>query len=403
MTERVIKTRDEYEAALKAISELMERDPDPGTRDAEKLELLSLLVQHYESKQFEVAPPDPIEAIRFRIEQEGLSQRALVPYIGSRAKVSEVLSGKRPLTLSMIRALHKGLGIPAKALLADRDPRLLEGGAIEWEKFPLREMVSRGWIKARVADVANRGEELLREFMKPLGAPEAILALYRHTGHVRSGRQVDPHALLAWTARVLLRAEQEGPRAPFHPEQVTGDLLRELARLSWASTGPRLAQEFLAKRGVALVIEPHLAQTHLDGAAIWSPAGRPVVGMTIRHDRIDNFWFCLMHELIHIAKHLAGTDDRFYDDLDAESPDDPREREADRLAGEALIPQEVWDSSPAKSLHTPEAVQHLADQLRIHPAIAAGRIRHEWKRYRILNQLVGHGEVRVHFPEVKWR
>src|SRR5437763_6688795 len=116
-----IKDQESYELALAEISNLMDSDPQPGTPDADRLELLILLVQDYETKNFPIEIPDPIEAIRFRMEQQNLSQRDLVPYIGSRSKVSEVLSGKRPLSLSMIRALHTKLGIPAKVILQEQD------------------------------------------------------------------------------------------------------------------------------------------------------------------------------------------------------------------------------------------------------------------------------------------
>ena len=133
---------------------------------------------------------------------------------------------------------------------------------------------------------------------------------------------------------------------------------------------------------------------------------RPVIGLSLRHDRIDNFWFCLMHELAHLSLHLEKpTGDepiRFYDDLDVDDQGDPREEEADKLAGEALIPEEEWKNSPASNLRTPQAAQHLARKLRIHPAIVAGRIRHAYKSYRRLNNLVGSGQVRRLFPEATW-
>src|SRR5229473_3401476 len=118
---KVIKSEKEHEAALAEISALIDRDPDPGTAEADRLELLTLLVENFESNTFPKRVPDPLEAIRFRMEQQNLKQRDLAPYMGSPSKVSEVLSGKRPLTLSMMRALHSHLGIPATVLL--REPR----------------------------------------------------------------------------------------------------------------------------------------------------------------------------------------------------------------------------------------------------------------------------------------
>lgn len=129
----------------------------------------------------------------------------------------------------------------------------------------------------------------------------------------------------------------------------------------------------------------------------------PVIGLTLRHDRIDNFWFTLTHELAHLSLHLDNESSIFYDDLDMEAEDDPREREADYLAGEVLIPDEAWKQSPASHLLSPEAAEHLAKQLNIHPAIVAGRMRHDLKAYRLLNNLVGHKKVRKLFPGVFWR
>ena len=120
----------------------------------------------------------------------------------------------------------------------------------------------------------------------------------------------------------------------------------------------------------------------------------PVIGLTLRSDRIDNFWFTLLHELVHIAEHLKIIDDAFIDnEIEKESEDDPKENEANRLAREAFIPRTIWSRSDAFRQRTPEAINRLAGELRIHPAIIAGRIRHETNNFKILNELVGQGEV----------
>ena len=107
----VIKNDTEYRDALEQIEILIDSNVQDDSAKADELEVLALLVENYESSAFHRSLPSPIEAIKFRMEQQNLSQRDLVPYMGSRSKVSEVLSGKRPLTLSMIRALHANLGI----------------------------------------------------------------------------------------------------------------------------------------------------------------------------------------------------------------------------------------------------------------------------------------------------
>lgn len=110
-----IKTKTAYKEALKEISGLL--DAPPGSHEADMLEVLSILVEEYEKEHHPIDPPDPIEAIKFRLEQQGLTRRNLEPYIGSRARVSEVLNRRRPLSVEMIRRLHKGLGIPAEVLI----------------------------------------------------------------------------------------------------------------------------------------------------------------------------------------------------------------------------------------------------------------------------------------------
>jgi len=115
MAPKVIKSEHDYELTLGRIEALM--DSEPNTPEGDELELLTALVEIYEQERFPIGLPEPIEAIRFRMEQAGLQQQDLVPYVGSRSKVSEILSRKRPLSLRMIRALHRGLGIPAEVLL----------------------------------------------------------------------------------------------------------------------------------------------------------------------------------------------------------------------------------------------------------------------------------------------
>lgn len=116
---RPIHTEADYKATLKEISALMEFDPDPGTPEGDRLDILATLVQAYEARHFPIVAPDPVEAIRFRMEQSGLSVKDLEPLIGKSNRVYEILGRKRPLTLAMIRRLHRSLGIPAEALIAE--------------------------------------------------------------------------------------------------------------------------------------------------------------------------------------------------------------------------------------------------------------------------------------------
>lgn len=120
VTVRPVRTEADYEAALREIDALMDAAPD--TPEGDRLDVLVALVQAYEARRHPVAPPDPVDAIRFRMEQGGLRPRDLEPYIGSRARVSEVLNRRRALTLPMIRRLTDGLGIAAAVLVREAPP-----------------------------------------------------------------------------------------------------------------------------------------------------------------------------------------------------------------------------------------------------------------------------------------
>jgi len=116
-----IKSDADHAAALKEISALMATDPKLDTPEGDRLDVLVTLLQAYEARHFPIDPPNPIEAIKCRMEQQGLTPRDLEPMIGSRGRVSEVLSGKRRLSMAMVWRLHKGLGIAAETLI--RPPR----------------------------------------------------------------------------------------------------------------------------------------------------------------------------------------------------------------------------------------------------------------------------------------
>ena len=110
-----IKNELDYQAALKEIEHLFDAASD--TPEGDWLEVLTTLVEAYEERHYSIPTPDPIEAILYHMESRGLTRRDLEPYIGSRARVSEILNHKRPLTMEMIRKIHKGLGVPAEVLI----------------------------------------------------------------------------------------------------------------------------------------------------------------------------------------------------------------------------------------------------------------------------------------------
>jgi HTH-type transcriptional regulator / antitoxin HigA len=220
-----------------------------------------------------------------------------------------------------------------------------------------------------------------------------------HRKHIRSEGTPNEYAFIAWECRILQLSQRRSATARYHRGIITTEWLRTLASLSTTADGPVRAVKYLATAGITLVVEPHLPQTYLDGAAL-NVDERPVIGMTLRYDRIDNFWFVLFHELAHLVLHLGTkrVTDAFLDDLDAKGDD--LERQADEFASDSLIPRETWEVSVARFFRTEENIQALAAKLAINPAIVAGRIRNEAGNYIILGEFVGLGEVRKHFKEV---
>jgi HTH-type transcriptional regulator/antitoxin HigA len=305
--------------------------------------------------------------------------------------------------MPIARALHEHLGIPAEVLLQEPGAAADQPeDDIQWCRFPLREMAKRKWIPC-VPDLAQRAEHLVRDLIDRAGGWQvARAALYGKNDHLRTNAKTDPYALHAWCWQVLATANDNPPKAAYEPGTVTLEFLRQIAPLSWSEDGPHVAQEFLAQHGIPLVIERHLPRTYLDGAALQLGDGTPVVALTLRYDRIDSFWFCLLHELAHVGRHLgqdAGT--AFVDDLTLRKPaaemEDAREAEADEWAAEALIPSAEWEASPVRNHPTPMGVMGLAHHLQVHPATVAGRVRFERQDYRLLSQFVGTGQVRRQF------
>ena len=162
-----IRTEGDLEQALERIDRIF--DADEGTPESNELDVLTDLVELYEDKRDPIGFPTPVAAIEFRMEQAGLTNRDLIPFIGGRSKVSEVLSGKRAITMSMARALHRHLGIPAEVLLqepgAGFDPAYEE---LEPERFPLKAMAKAGWIP-NVSDLKDRAEELIGGLIERAG------------------------------------------------------------------------------------------------------------------------------------------------------------------------------------------------------------------------------------------
>lgn len=404
---RIIRTQDAYRTALAHVEQLAMQDPEHGSKEAEELELLALLIEDFEKKHYSFDRPDPISAIVFRMEEQGLRQKDLIPILGSRSRVSEVLSRKRPLTLPMIRSLSESLGIPTDLLVQPIDASAQdEAVEPEWAKLPFREMQKRGWIPDGKTNNPAVVEQLVRDFLASAGQALETVPLYRRN---LRGLGLNPedergiYSTLAWTARVLQRAGQaRGLKKDFRIDDLSEEFLLNLARLSRYTDGPIRAIHALAKVGITVVVEPRLPNTLIDGAAMLNKHLQPVIGLTLRYDRIDYFWFTLMHEVAHVWKHLNTPKDAFVDRMDTDEELERTEKEANRLAREALIPRSIWNKSIAKLSPSVDSIKHFALEIGVHPAIVAGRVRHETGAFNRYTGLLGQGTVRKLFSEISF-
>lgn len=261
---------------------------------------------------------------------------------------------------------------------------------IRWNEFPIKEMVKRGWLnlKHKLSPA-----EAVKEYFNIAAGSQYATALHRKKFH--GGNKPNEYALLAWQARVLEKARKIVLENQVVEFEYNDTWVRDLVSLSARDSAPIEAKNLLASKGIVLVVEAHLPGTYLDGAAMMLETGHPVIALTLRHDRLDNFWFVLMHELGHVFLHLFDSLNMDFFDEEDDSEDDDLEKEADQFALDRLIKPEMWDMCLSRFSMTREAVLMDASNLGVHPSIIAGRIRKERNNYTILGDLVGQGAVRV--------
>ena len=390
---KLIKTAADHAAALEALEALMIANPRAGSKDSEKIELLGFLIETYEQKQYPIAPPHPVEAIRFAMDQKDLKQVDLVAFIGSKSRVSEILSGKRELTLNMVRELHNNLDIPLKSLVSDPEFELPE--RIEVSDYPVKAMFDANYFKSTIGqnwvEVKDRLEDLLHEFFS--GRENDHLGVLNRLTSTNKNK-INQQALHAWRCRVLDRAAKlDLPK--YDSSALNKILVDQLKALSALPSGPVLVQNRLHEVGIAMITEGHLPQTRLDGAAMMHPNGFPVIALTLRYDRLDNFWFTLFHELGHVMLHLQNDPEGFLDtDIDSHSTK-AIEKAADQFALDSFISPEQWEE--VRYLTTAKEIKKAAKKLGISQSILAGRLRREARDYRKHRTLIGQGHVKCQF------
>jgi HTH-type transcriptional regulator/antitoxin HigA len=332
----------------------------------------------------------------------GLSQTDLAEKLGMKPQQVQRYEASDYMGASLGRLIEISKTLGVKASGSFEGPKQAGGSVfawgdadeIVWGQLPYKEMIRRKWFN--LPRGANPIERVKEYFLHAAG-PQFATAFHRKK--MRSGNVPNEYALLAWQARILERAHGKIKGGEVGAFELDDRWLPELVRLTNRKDGPKRARDLLAKKGIVLIVERHLPGSYLDGAAMLADGETPVVGLTLRYDRLDNFWFVLMHELGHLFLHLFdGLRFDFFDEEDGYDGD-AIESEADKFALDALIPEALWDQCLSRFALSKEAVRIDAEAIGIDPSIIAGRIRKERGNYTILNDLVGLNQVRSQLEE----
>lgn len=392
-----IKTTTDHAWAMEQIDALMLKDELPE-EDVRYLEVLAILVEKYESEHFPVELPTPVEAIEFRIDQLEINRSQLANMIGfPKSRISEVLNGKRKPSLDMMRALHEKLGIPADVLLGKVEAKLPElCSNIDWRSFPITEMFNLGWL-GEVKPKADEIEVYIRNLMSAARVSTPQFAGVRFRG--AENKEPNPYSVNAWLMKAMGEAINYESEHDFNAEYVGHSFRREVAKLSLYSDGPKRAFSKLNQAGITAVYVPSLKKTYIDGACFTLPSGKPAIAVSLRHHRLDNFWFTLLHECVHVEKHLSDKGiilDETEGSTGAFGNDPGMEDEANKLAQSALVPDDILEelSRVAGSISKAKVLS-FARKADVHEAVIAGQVRMMADRYAHFSGLVGHGKVAI--------
>jgi HTH-type transcriptional regulator / antitoxin HigA len=299
----------------------------------------------------------------------------------------------RSISLGNLSRIARTLGVRLRADLSsplqEQWLPTYEMSQAEAQKI-LKHARAQGWLNKGDRSDENGLSQLKRtvaEHVAEYGTPSLL----------RTGLNVENHSgdwlLLAWKAQVTRRALSALRYEKIKDRSIDVSWLKVLVTLTAREDGPSQALSLLADQGIIVIVEPQIAGMNVDGAAFLID-DVAVIGLTLRHDRLDNFWFTLLHELAHVILHYrTGLTSGFFDDVDNLATDE-LEQEADEFASNLLIPEELWARSPARIAKSAEPIERFAKELGIAPAIVFGRVRMERNDYTLFSDKIGSGQVR---------
>lgn len=342
-----------------------------------------------EKKRARVNPPGFL--IGLELEERGWSQKDFAEILGmSEQFVSGLIKGERTLTIEVASIIGKAFGTSPEAWMnleakfrlflkqseEEQADRVLEETtemrAEAYSRMPVRELRKRGLISKK--NRKNGG--LVSGLLSALGLESLDCIPQAAPMCLRASNAWTPseRGLAAWflLARKNAAAQEVGA---FSRKQLS----ESLPSLFQASVNVEKIPEvpaWLAKNGIAFVYLPHFEKTYLDGAT-FQQEGKPVLGLTLRHDRLDNFWFTLAHELGHIA---LGHEEEYFDTTEGpERRMGPKEKEADEFAREHMVPSAEFEAfkKRCRTSFPPEAIVEFSRTIQRHPALVVGRLRHD--------------------------
>ena len=348
-------------------------------------------------KRSDNTTPRPGFFILEELEARGWAQSDLAFILGiSVNALNPIITGRRSISTEFAKALGKAFDVPAEFFsnlqmahehsMTNEPDHGIEKRARLHERLPIREMVKRGWL-LETSD-SSELESRVAAFFKVNSVDEVPYLRHAAKKTTYEERNIDP-AQLAWLFRVRQIAELI-PAPRFDVKKLKFALGR-MSELRIEPEGIRFVPQLLADSGVRFVLVEKLAQGKIDGVCFWSE-GQPVIGMSLRFDRIDNFWFVLAHEIEHVLRG-HGKKKEILDDLDGsralqglELPEE--ERIANAAASEFCVARsELKDFIARKQPYISERdVIGFASRLRIHPGLVVGQIHATTQNFRFLRK-----------------
>lgn len=329
-------------------------------------------------------PISPGELLEEELQARGWSQRDFAAVLGRPVQmVNEIIAGKKAITPETAMALSDALGTSADywlglesryrldLLQGKRHPQesTVQRRAKLFSKVPVNELIKRGWISADLRDL-DRAEQAICDFLRIRSIDEEPEVPFS----ARKTRRDEPHtaAQIAWACRV--RNVAGSMTSPKYSKTGLSTLVGKLPMRSRSDQETLGIPAALSSVGVRLVIVGHLSGTRIDGGALWL-ADVPVVALSLRYDRVDWFWFTLMHELAHILEHEGSLDTRLVGN-DADRHVSQSEERADKRATEWLVPPRDLQvfADRIRPYFSRSAIEGFADRMNIHPGIVVGQL-----------------------------